>query len=83
MNSTDQITARVMFRLWDKAIDAKAKLANTPHSNRVQHAWNRRWYLIRENDVVNATGLDRETVREVTDYAAGITSQVPVEWVAA
>jgi hypothetical protein len=82
MNSTD-ITARVMFRLWNRAIDAKVKLANTSHTNRLQHSWNRRWYLIRENDLMNATGLDQETVRDVTDYAAGITLQVPVEWVAA
>jgi hypothetical protein len=82
MNPTD-ITARVMFRLWNRAIDAKVKLAKTPHDNRLQHSWNKRWYLIREADVMNATGLDQETVRDVTDYAAGITSQVPLAWVAA
>jgi hypothetical protein len=69
------------FFLWNTAIDAKAALMGFPagyDSDRMKTLRNRLFSA--EAKVVEATGLDLETVREVLDFAAAIPMSTPEEW---
>lgn len=75
MRFSDKAKARATSFLWDRAIDAKINLAKCRAGSPL-HRVRRAFYLQAERGVMAATGLDRETVRECTDFAAG----VPTGW---
>jgi hypothetical protein len=71
------------FFLWKIAIDAKQNLLAGPKREESpgRHAVLVHTLHESERDVVEATGLDLETVREVLDFAAAIPMSTPDEWV--
>lgn len=80
MRFSNKAKARAAAFLWDRAIDAKISLQATNFKSPL-HRVRREFYLQAERGVMAATGLDRETVRECTDFAAGVPcAGVPKGW---